>query len=248
MKLFRHNTFERKLFGWLLSLALVPTLTMLVAAVWIWSGSLNWVGTLGAWDQLADSGRALFEAAEPYGVEHPPLAQAVARHRRDLSESVTMARRWTYLGQRLTAQLPVFVLGLSAGLGALALLLSRRLARELAQPLENLVDWAQRLGREEPLPPPGKLDAAGTVEVQALRRALRQASRDLELARRRALEMERLRVWGEMARRVAHEMKNPLTPLRLAAHRLARDGAAAEPLAVIQEEAGRRSSRRWAGR
>jgi signal transduction histidine kinase len=78
-------------------------------------------------------------------------------------------------------------------------------------------------------------------EVRRLRAAARRAAVELGEARRRALEVERVRVWGEMARRVAHEMKNPLTPLRLAAYRLEEGGAAAdrEPLAVIHEETAR---------
>src|SRR5690606_6918899 len=62
-------------------------------------------------------------------------------------------------------------------------------------------------------------------------------------AQLRALETERVRAWGEMARRVAHEMKNPLTPLRLAAHRLHRAGAddpaLADPIDVIEQETAR---------
>ncbi|MDH3284508.1 MAG: HAMP domain-containing protein, partial [Acidobacteriota bacterium] len=41
---------------------------------------------------------------------------------------------------------------------------------------------------------------------------------DLTLLRR----AERLAAWGEVARRVAHEIKNPLTPIRLAAERMRR--------------------------
>jgi two-component system nitrogen regulation sensor histidine kinase NtrY len=51
---------------------------------------------------------------------------------------------------------------------------------------------------------------------------MRDAAGEIEAGRRRGLELERTRAWGEMARRVAHEMKNPLTPLRLAAWRLER--------------------------
>ncbi|MDH3283993.1 MAG: ATP-binding protein, partial [Acidobacteriota bacterium] len=56
---------------------------------------------------------------------------------------------------------------------------------------------------------------------------------------------ERLAAWGEVARRVAHEIKNPLTPIRLAAERMRRryrlDAAAAseaveESVATIVRE------------
>jgi signal transduction histidine kinase len=72
---------------------------------------------------------------------------------------------------------------------------------------------------------------------------LRRAADEIEAGRRRSLEAERTRAWGEMARRVAHEMKNPLTPLRLAAHRLDRSAATdpslRETADVIREETER---------
>ena len=42
----------------------------------------------------------------------------------------------------------------------------------------------------------------------------------LERARAQELEAERLRAFREVARRVAHEMRNPLTPIRLAVSQL----------------------------
>jgi two-component system nitrogen regulation sensor histidine kinase NtrY len=47
----------------------------------------------------------------------------------------------------------------------------------------------------------------------------------LERARLQEIEGERLRAFRETARRVAHEMKNPLTPMRLAVSQLAKSGA-----------------------
>jgi two-component system, NtrC family, nitrogen regulation sensor histidine kinase NtrY len=126
---------------------------------------------------------------------------------------------------------------------ALASAASRRLARELARPIQELVVLAGRLGQGEPLPRPSKRTVR---EVRVLDRALRDASAELAAAQHRALAAERVRVWGEMARRVAHEMKNPLTPLRLAAHRLGRatptglEGTGlAEAVEVIDQEVRR---------
>src|SRR5690606_37656252 len=117
---------------------------------------------------------------------------------------------------------PGLALGLALVIAGLALAASRRVARGLARPIGELAEWAGRLAREEPLPEPSVNEAREVAEVRALRAAFRRAESELADARRRALSAERVRIWGEMARRVAHEMKNPLTPLRLAAHRLAR--------------------------
>ena len=55
------------------------------------------------------------------------------------------------------------------------------------------------------------------------------------------LEAERLRAFGEVARRVAHEMKNPLTPIRLAVAQMARRASPEfrEELDVIAVESAR---------
>jgi signal transduction histidine kinase len=47
----------------------------------------------------------------------------------------------------------------------------------------------------------------------------------LERARAQEIEAERLRAFRETARRVAHEMRNPLTPIRLAIAQLARSAS-----------------------
>lgn len=45
---------------------------------------------------------------------------------------------------------------------------------------------------------------------------------ELDRARRRIAQAEKVQAWQEIAQRLAHEVKNPLTPIRLAAERLIR--------------------------
>ena len=52
--------------------------------------------------------------------------------------------------------------------------------------------------------------------------AARILARDLELSRVEVARAERVLAWGEMARQVAHEIKNPLTPIRLGVQHLRR--------------------------
>jgi two-component system, NtrC family, nitrogen regulation sensor histidine kinase NtrY len=63
----------------------------------------------------------------------------------------------------------------------------------------------------------------------------------LERARAQEIEAERLRAFRETARRVAHEMRNPLTPMRLAVAQLARggDGVHREAIEVLAAESDR---------
>lgn len=239
----RGKRLERKLFGWMAALALVPTLAVLLIALAIGSRSLRSLGTLGPWAGVAESGRALIGAAEAVDSLGGPLGAAADRHRNDLSESLRQAGRWSFIGERIAAAAPIAVAALALLLAALALLVSRRLARELARPIGELVEWAGRLGRGEALPGPGATPAREVVEVALLRDAFRSAESEIREGRRRALEAERTKAWGEMARRVAHEMKNPLTPLQLAAHRLDQaaesDPSLRDVVEVIREETTR---------
>ncbi len=242
-RILRRRTLERRLFFWLVGLALVPTLLVLGAATWISRGTLDWFGTLGPWSEVAESGSALINAAEPAARSDTALSAAVARHRAELTASLTQASRWSFLGARMVRALPLALLVFAMVLAAVALAISRRLARELSRPIHELAGWTDLIAQEQPLPLSTPAEAREVREVQALRQSLRRASTDLMSARERALQQERMRAWGEMARRIAHEMKNPLTPMRLAAHRLNAamrdDVVAREPLRVIEEETAR---------
>lgn len=211
------RTLERRLLGWLLALTVAPALLVMAFGGWALATSLDVAGSLGPWEEVAASGRRVVELAEPAG--DSALVEALAEHRDALSQSLTQARRWTFLGERFIQALPWMVLAAAALLVGLAYAATRTLARELARPIEELVTAAEALGRGEPLP---ELTRKSVREVRVLDAALRDAAAELEAARERAVAAERIRVWGEMARRVAHEMKNPLTPLRMAGHRLHR--------------------------
>lgn len=242
-RLIRPRSIERRLLLWLLIITLVPSLTVLAVASWAGREAAHLLGASGSWSGVTDSGRDLINLAEARAAADPQLRAAARRHRDQLSSSLTQARRWEFIGQRTRASMPLFFLGLAVMVAAIAIFAARRMARTVSRPIRELVDWSGLLAREEALPAPTAREAGEVKEIQALRGALRHASAEIAAARARALEAERTRSWGEMARRVAHEMKNPLTPLRLAAHRLG--GIAtqrpelAEPISVIAEETQR---------
>jgi signal transduction histidine kinase len=100
----------------------------------------------------------------------------------------------------------------------------------MSRPLQELVGWTERIGRGEPLPegPPRR----GAPEFEVLRQRMRNMSRELELARARAIEAERAAALRETARQVAHELKNPLTPIRFAVERLRRELPTLSPALV----------------
>src|SRR3989442_2840147 len=137
-----------------------------------------------------------------------------------LSNSVTLGRRAeTYVRYYAGGfAAVVFVLGAFAVMAAIRV--AGQLSRQLSRPIDELVGWTRLIRRRMPLPagPPSR----GAPEFEALRQALRELATALEAARDRELEAERLRAFREVARRVAHEIKNPLTAMRIAVDQLGR--------------------------
>ena len=113
------------------------------------------------------------------------------------------------------------------------------LSRNLSRPLSELVGWTETIERGQPLPegPPRK----GAPEFVVLRNRMREMSTELRLGRVRALEAERATALRESARQVAHELKNPLTPIRFAIARLRREAPASlgETIDVLEVESKR---------
>ena len=108
------------------------------------------------------------------------------------------------------AVLVAAVLGIVA-----ALVLSGLAARALARPIRELTRAALVAGSgERPAPVRGAMPS----ELVPVYRAIEQAAADVE----RGHEAQRVLAWGEMARQVAHEIKNPLTPIRLGIQHLMR--------------------------
>ena len=105
-------------------------------------------------------------------------------------------------------------------LGALAALwLSGRAARQFSRPIGALQRGALALaaGEREPM-----LAGDPPAEFAPVFSAFRRMARDLEAGRAQEAKAQRVLAWGEMARQVAHEIKNPLTPMRLGVQHLLR--------------------------
>ncbi len=104
--------------------------------------------------------------------------------------------------------------------GALgALWLSGAAGRAFARPIGELREGALALASGEREP---QLRRDPPLEFQPVFTAFRQMARDIETGRARDAQAHRVLAWGEMARQVAHEIKNPLTPMRLGVQHLVR--------------------------
>ena len=197
--------------------ALLPALVVTAGWMTMTSRVLPLVGGRAAWERVAETGRRALDAAREAALDAPQRRRLDA-HEAELEASVTQARRFSYLSTRL---LPVVLVGAVVGLVVLWIAASRvagHLARQMSRPLDEVVRWTGTIARGEPLP--AVATARGAPEFTVLRDGMRRMSDDLAEGRRRALEAERLRAYRETAQRVAHELKNPLTPMQFAIARL----------------------------
>jgi len=101
---------------------------------------------------------------------------------------------------------------------AVAVVTAILLARSQAKPIEALAKQAREVVRGEPRP----VKAKGGRELEQFARAFNQAIEDLVSLRKQLAATERIAARREIARQVAHEIKNPLAPIRAAVETLRR--------------------------
>jgi signal transduction histidine kinase len=166
--------------------------------------------------------------------------RALHAHVESLEGALIRSQRGFFYSRYKTGSLAIAVGALSLLLLYAAVMVVRSLSRQLSRPIDELLGWTGRIRRYEALPPeePAR---RGAPEFASLRTALRETAASLQQARLAELDSERLRAFREVARRVAHEMKNPLTPVRFAIGSLERTAQPeqAEALEVLRVETGR---------
>jgi two-component system, NtrC family, nitrogen regulation sensor histidine kinase NtrY len=173
------------------------------------------------------------ELTQPLGAEpHAQVrvtvaapAQAFLDYQRD-GELVEVYRRLEkgkgevaafYLVVYMAFLLSVIVIALAVGI-----VLSRRVTQRVAL----LAAATRRLGA-------GELDVQVPTDVNdeigELTRSWNDMVRDMTQARGRIEYLQRISAWQEFARRLAHEIKNPLTPIQLAIQEVSRGYSGSEP-------------------
>jgi len=213
--------FRRRIFLILVVMTAVPT--VLAVAGWVLSVRrlLPAAGARASTERVAATARTLLEGIDTLHLTVGERA-LLRNHLNEVSESVSLARRAETFLRYYTAGFALVILLLGTAVLYAAVNLAGHLSRQLSRPIDELVGWTSLIRRNARLPP-GQL-TRGAPEFEALRQALRELAAALAAARERELEAERLRAFREVARRVAHEIKNPLTSMRIAVDQLERAG------------------------
>src|SRR5213083_3001664 len=213
--------FRHRIFGILVALTAVPITLAVVGWVLAARTAAPSAGARVALEGAAASARQMLERMDTTHLTARERA-AFRHHLNQLSNSVTLVRRAeTYL-RYYAAGFAALVLALGALAIIVAIRLAGHLSRQLSRPIDELVGWTRLIRRRMPLPAAGggggggAPPSRGAPEFEALRQALRELATTLDDARERELEAERLRAFREVARGVAHEIKNPLTAMRIA--------------------------------
>ena len=133
------------------------------------------------------------------------LTVPLANRQRDIDREIDDLDRGVHL-----AALFFVLLGAAMGL---------YMAERIADPVRRLTRATRRIAR-------GDLDAQVAVkssdELRRLVDAFNSMAAELKAQRTQLERTHRFEAWAEMARQVAHEIKNPLTPIQLSAEHLRR--------------------------
>ena len=173
-------------------------------------------------EQVGDSSQPYLVAAAPVrtagreGIVTVPLALRAQEIDQQIDE----------LDRQVLFASVLFVL-LGAGLG-------HWMAERIADPVNRLTRATRRIAR-------GDLDAriaaTSSDELRRLVEDFNHMAADLKRQRSELERTQRLEAWADMARQVAHDIKNPLTPIQLSAEhaqRVNRDQGA--PLSPVLDE------------
>jgi two-component system nitrogen regulation sensor histidine kinase NtrY len=230
--------FRHRILLILICLGAVPTAVAIFGWAFTVRSTTPVAGALRSIEAVGASGRVLIQSLDSTKLT-PLERRALADHADKLNSAIGRFQRVDTFGRYYYAGLGLVVLLVGAAFLYTSVRVGGHLSRQLSRPIEELIGWTAHIRRMEALPP--DRPRRGAPEFEALRTALREMATALEQGRAREIEAERLRAFRETARRVAHEMRNPLTPIRLAVAQLARSAAPSqqEAIEVLVAESGR---------
>lgn len=147
--------------------------------------------------------------------------KAVLRH---IARTEGAVKEYSRLSEQSASLQLTFILFFSAV--ALLLLLAAiwgglTIANLLMRPITRLIVAAEQVSQGD-LTVQVSTDGFMNNELGNLAQAFNRMTSQLEAQRKELMSAQRKAAWSDVARRIAHEIKNPLTPIQLSAERLKR--------------------------
>ena len=158
-------------------------------------------------------------AETPDGEDGPELSCVFATDKAHLDEERTefgqFINNYKLVDLRRGDDIQGYIRAFTVLLGitiALSIAVGSLLARGVVVRLTELAQATQRVGAGNLTI---RVSEAGSDEITGLARAFNRMLGEVEASRARIEYLQRISAWQEMARRLAHEIKNPLTPIQL---------------------------------
>ncbi len=230
--------FRTRLLLVLMAFAVLPAALLTGVGLMAANRTLPFIAAGGAWSRVAETGSKALTAARRSASGGDATA-ALDAHEAELQASVDQAKRLEYLAPRVIRVVAVVAVLLFLVLAIVAGRVAGHLSRQLSRPLDEVVEWTERIAKAEALPEGAP--SRGAPEFDVLRSRMRTMAVQLDAGRTAATDAARLGAFRETARRVAHELKNPLTPIRFAVSRLRKAAAPElqESIDVLETETAR---------
>lgn len=150
-----------------------------------------------------------------YLVGYRPLEESIGD-----GESAVLAVPLLYSQVEISMDLArrnILLFGAYALVFVLVVAIGTLFANQISSPIRELIAATERIAK-------GELDfrlrSSRKDEIGELHRAFDEMTADLQRNRESLLRAERELAWREMAKQVAHEIKNPLTPVKLSIQHL----------------------------
>ena len=109
--------------------------------------------------------------------------------------------------------------GVASGGILLSIAFSLWIAARVSRPIEQLARAAEQVASGDW---EAQVPERGRDEVSVLARSFNHMTKELVTQREQLVQSERVAAWRELARRLAHELKNPLFPLQLTVENMVR--------------------------
>jgi two-component system nitrogen regulation sensor histidine kinase NtrY len=201
MHLLNNLTLREKPFILIVTLVLLTTGPL----VFYYLQAAQGIGNLGTDPQIESS---LLQCIE---------ISSTPSERQQAAEALKKYRQMAVFKDRIVTQVALFSILYSVAVIALLLFAGYLMVSRITRPLKDLTAATRRIAEdrlEEKLP-----ETTGG-EIGELVRAFNVMSDDLKTAREQRAIAERRATWQHVARTIAHEIKNPLTPIKLSTERM----------------------------
>jgi Signal transduction histidine kinase involved in nitrogen fixation and metabolism regulation len=136
-----------------------------------------------------------------------------------LNTSYSEYKKQEFLKPYFQTGIGIALILLSLGIILLAIILSIMISQSITRPVLELVEASEKIAKGDFSI---NLTRKEQDEIAVLYESFNQMAKQLDHGRKMMYQTQKLQAWSDIARKLIHEIKNPLTPIRLSAERLYR--------------------------